>query len=107
MLRHELQLNEISVVIEFSGEGSLVRVVPGQLQQVILNLIKNAIETISYIPPSRRRLSISTRLGGRSSVVYLFWTPELECILKTKTTYLIYSSRPSLSAWDWGPQSAA
>lgn len=62
MLRHELQLNEISVVIEFSEEGSLVRVVPGQLQQVILNLIKNAIETISYIPPSRRRLSISTRL---------------------------------------------
>ncbi|QDW40142.1 GHKL domain-containing protein [Bradyrhizobium sp. KBS0727] len=69
LLRHELMINEVSVVTEFRAEPSLVRVDRVQLQQVILNLVKNAIEAMSSTPPDRRRLNISTRLRGNSSVL--------------------------------------
>jgi signal transduction histidine kinase len=69
LLRHELMFNEISVATEFRAEPSLVRVDPAQLQQVILNLVKNALEAMSSTPPDRRQLNISTRLRGNSSVL--------------------------------------
>lgn len=69
LLQHDLQLNEVSVVTEFSVESPLVRADPAQLQQVILNLVKNAIEAMSFTPPDLRRLNIGTRLEGGSSVV--------------------------------------
>lgn len=69
LLHHELMFNEVSVVTEFRAEPSLVRVDPAQLQQVILNLVKNALEAMSSTPPDRRKLSISTRLQGNSSVL--------------------------------------
>ena len=40
-----------------------------QLQQVVLNLVKNAIDAMSFTPTSSRRLTISTRLDGESSVL--------------------------------------
>ena len=69
LLQHELQFNEVSVVTEFRGETSLVCADPAQLQQVILNLVKNAIEAMSSTATDRRRLNISTRLGANSSVL--------------------------------------
>jgi len=69
LLRHELQVNQISVVTEFPGETSLVRADPVQLQQLILNLVKNAIEAMSSTPPARRRLHVSTRPRGDLSVL--------------------------------------
>jgi signal transduction histidine kinase len=72
LLRHELMFNEVSVATEFRAEPSLVRIDPAQLQQVILNLVKNALEAMSSTPPDRRRLIISTRLRGNSSVLLSF-----------------------------------
>jgi signal transduction histidine kinase len=72
LLRHELQLNVVSVVTEFHGKKSLVRADQAQLQQVILNLIKNAVEAMSSTCPDRRRLEISTRDGSGWSVLLCF-----------------------------------
>ena len=69
LLRHELQFNEISVVTDLGVETSLVCADSAQLQQVILNLLKNAIEAMSSTPPDRRRLNIGTRRNGNSSVL--------------------------------------
>ena len=68
LLQHELEFNEVSVVTEFRAETPSVRADPAQLQQVILNLVKNAIEAMSSTPPDGRRLKVGTRNEGRSSV---------------------------------------
>jgi signal transduction histidine kinase len=71
LLQHDLQFNEVSVVTDFRVESPLVRANPVQLQQVILNLVKNAIEAMRFTYPDGRRLNVGTRLEGRSSVVLL------------------------------------
>jgi signal transduction histidine kinase len=69
LLQHELQFNQIIVIIEFGAEAPLVHADPAQLQQVILNLVKNAIEAMDSTPPEGRRLTIGTRLEPNSSVL--------------------------------------
>ncbi|MCG2627522.1 MASE4 domain-containing protein [Bradyrhizobium sp. WYCCWR 13023] len=71
LLQHEMQFNEILVATDFRVEVSLVRADPMQLQQVILNLFKNAIEAMASAGPNGRRLSIATRLDERNSFVLL------------------------------------
>jgi signal transduction histidine kinase len=69
LLQYELEFNEVSVVTEFRVEAPSVHADPAQLQQVILNLVKNAIEAMSSTPPDGRRLNVGTRLEGSSSVL--------------------------------------
>src|SRR5205823_7660175 len=69
LLQHELQFNEISVVTELLAAPPSVSADPAQLQQVILNLIKNAIEAMNSVPVGKRRLNVSTRLGENSHVL--------------------------------------
>jgi signal transduction histidine kinase len=69
LFQHELQFNEILVVTEFRVEAPSVHADPAQLQQVILNLVKNAIEAMSSTPADGRRLNIGTRLEGNSSIL--------------------------------------
>jgi signal transduction histidine kinase len=71
LLQHELQFNEILVATEFRVEVPLVHADPVQLQQVILNLFKNAIEAMASTPPNGRRINIGTRLDERNSFVLL------------------------------------
>jgi len=71
LLQHELQFNEILVATEFRVEMPLVRADPMQLQQVILNLFKNAIEAMASASPNGRRLNIATRLDEPNSFVLL------------------------------------
>lgn len=70
LLQHELQFDQVLVVTEFGAEAPLVRADPVQLQQVILNLLKNAIEAMASTPGDHRQLRIGTRIE-RNSFVHL------------------------------------
>ena len=44
LLRHDLQINEISVATEFQGNLPDVQLDGMEIQQVLLNLVRNAID---------------------------------------------------------------
>ena len=68
LLKHELQLHQINVAIDFQMSGDYVHADATQVQQVILNLVKNAIEAMS--PASaRRELMLSTRSERESALL--------------------------------------
>jgi signal transduction histidine kinase len=69
LLQNELQLNEVHVTTELSGETPSVSVDPAQLQQVILNMVINAVEAMNATPSDGRRLNVGVRREGSSSVL--------------------------------------
>lgn len=69
LLQHELQFYEVVVLTEFRVETPFIHADPVQLQQVILNLLKNAIEAMAPISRKDRRLDIGTRIERNSFVV--------------------------------------
>jgi signal transduction histidine kinase len=69
LVQHDLQINDISVATEFQGDLPRVHADPTQMQQVILNLVKNAIEAMSTTSGGGRHLLLMTRGDGNSDVV--------------------------------------
>ena len=69
LLQHDLQINEVSVATEFQDNLPEVHLDDMQLQQVLLNLIKNAIDAMSSVAPEARRLRLTTSIDGHSMVV--------------------------------------
>jgi len=69
MMRHELQVNGISVMTEFLDDLPKSQIDPAQMQQVILNLVRNAIDAMISVAPPERQLHLATRLGKDSTVV--------------------------------------
>ncbi len=69
LLEHDLQINEVSVATEFQGNLPDVQLESMALQQILLNLIRNAIDAMSSSPPETRRLRIKTSFDGRSTVL--------------------------------------
>jgi signal transduction histidine kinase len=70
LLEHELQLAGVAVTTDFPQRRQIVRANATDVQQVILNLVKNAIEAINSAP-GRRVLSFSTRTDGPSGLLYV------------------------------------
>src|SRR6267142_905108 len=69
LLQHDLQINEVSVATEFQDNLPKVHLDDTQLQQVLLNLIKNAIDAMSSVAPDARLLRLTTRFNGHSTVM--------------------------------------
>jgi signal transduction histidine kinase len=69
LLRHDFQINEVSVTTEFQGNLPEVRMGGIELQQVLLNLVRNAIDAMSSLHPEARRLRLKTNFDGRSTVL--------------------------------------
>ena len=69
LLKHDLQVNEVSVTTEFQGSLPEVQIDSIALQQVLLNLVSNAIDAMSLSPPEARRLQLKTSFDGQSIVL--------------------------------------
>jgi signal transduction histidine kinase len=69
LLSHDLQLNHVSVTVEFQGNLPDVRFDPMELQQVLLNLMRNAIDAMKTAHPGARRLQVKSSFDGQSTVL--------------------------------------
>src|SRR5258708_14401744 len=69
LLKHDLQINEVSVTAEFQCNLPERQIDGVALQQVLLNLVRNAIDAMSSSPPEARRLRLKTSFDGQSTVL--------------------------------------
>jgi len=71
LVQHDLQMNQVSVTADFTGDLPAIEADPVQLQQVILNLVGNAIDAMAKNDPERRRLRVAARRGEHAEVLLL------------------------------------
>ena len=59
----------MSVATDFQDNIPEAHLDGTQLQQAVLNLVKNAIDAMSSVPPEARRLRLTTSFDGHSTVL--------------------------------------
>jgi hypothetical protein len=103
LLQHDLQINEVSVATEFQDNLPNVHLDGALLQQVLLNLVKNAIDAMRSVAPETRRLRGSRRA---STVTRPYCcrckTPDPGFLSRIESASSIRSLRQSPAVWDWG-----
>jgi signal transduction histidine kinase len=68
-MQQDLLLSEVAVAIEFQSDLPKIYADRTLLQQVVLNLVRNAIDAMNSTPRRARCLRLETRLNGHSSVL--------------------------------------
>jgi len=68
MVEHDLLVHGVSISTEFQEDVPQVRADPIQLQQVILNLVRNAIDAIAIGPITIKAIRLVTTYDGKSAV---------------------------------------
>lgn len=68
LARGELDSHQVVLRTDMKADLPLVRASPVQLQQVIFNLIMNAVEAMSTVSGRERRLTIASGLDGEANV---------------------------------------
>jgi C4-dicarboxylate-specific signal transduction histidine kinase len=69
LLAHDLQASGVPVQKDYASVRLRVMADPVRLQQVVLNLVKNAIDAMDAQAPSTRRLAVTTRRQENSIVL--------------------------------------
>jgi signal transduction histidine kinase len=68
LVQRDLLANGISLTTEYEPNLPQVQADPTQLQQVLLNLVKNAIDAMDGVPRGERRLRLVTSFDSKSTV---------------------------------------
>ena len=69
LTRTELIARGVSVTVDSSGELPPAMTDRVQLQQILLNLIKNACDAMQAIPPESRRITLTTSVQGNEILI--------------------------------------
>jgi C4-dicarboxylate-specific signal transduction histidine kinase len=70
LVHSDILIRETTVVTDFDSRLPDVEAAPVQIQQVLINLIRNALDAVETLPPAERRIIISTRsLNGERAEV--------------------------------------
>ena len=101
LTNHEIRAKNISVQTRlFESPTPLVLADQVQLQQVILNLIVNAIEAMNFMPDARE-LRITSALHDADGVIITVEDSGPGSLRKTSIKFSIRSSQPNRPAWAW------
>jgi PAS domain S-box-containing protein len=68
LMQGELQRNRVGVTRALAANLPPVRIDAVQVQQVLVNLIQNAIDAMADVPPARRSIAVST-IGALEAVI--------------------------------------
>ena len=68
LVSNEARLHEVTLELEWGCDQIQVEVDPIQLQQVILNLLRNAIDAVMEVNPLSRRIRIESRLVNEHTI---------------------------------------
>ena len=68
MVENDLQVNGVPFPPNFNKTSSTKSADPTQLQQVLLNLVKNAIEAMAAGPATKRAVRLVTTKTGQSTL---------------------------------------
>ena len=69
LMNADLQVSEVAVTAEYHDDLPQVHGDRTQMQQVLLNLVRNAIEAMMSVDRRARRMRVVTQPGGNSSVL--------------------------------------
>jgi C4-dicarboxylate-specific signal transduction histidine kinase len=64
LVAHDLRMREIETVVDLSSSPCVVDGDPVLLEQVLVNLMMNAIDAMADTPKARRRLAVMTTVRG-------------------------------------------